>query len=223
MILVADKTRLSLAQMLLSEPDLLLLDEPTNHLDLETTKWLEDYLKYFKGAIIIISHDRYFLDKIVTQIYDVALGDVKRYVGNYEQFITQRDKYYELRMQEYEKQQEEIKRLETFVEKILLELQQAVWLKVVENIRKMERIDKPMMDAKSANIQFGFDRNTGNDVMHIRNLEVGYQSLSLLLLILKLQKETILLLLDLMELERLHLSKQLQIVKSIRWRNYLWC
>ena len=176
MILVADKTRLSLAQMLLSEPDLLLLDEPTNHLDLETTKWLEDYLKYFKGAIIIISHDRYFLDKIVTQIYDVALGDVKRYVGNYEQFITQRDKYYELRMQEYEKQQEEIKRLETFVEKILLELQQAVWLKVVENIRKMERIDKPMMDAKSANIQFGFDRNTGNDVMHIRNLEVGYQS-----------------------------------------------
>ena len=200
--------------MLLSEPDLLLLDEPTNHLDLETTKWLEDYLKYFKGAIIIISHDRYFLDKIVTQIYDVALGDVKRYVGNYEQFITQRDKYYELRMQEYEKQQEEIKRLETFVEKILLELQQAVWLKVVENIRKMERIDKPMMDAKSANIQFGFDRNTGNDVMHIRNLEVGYQSLSLLLLILKLQKETILLLLDLMELERLHLSKQLQIVKK---------
>ena len=166
--------------MLLSEPDLLLLDEPTNHLDLETTKWLEDYLKYFKGAIIIISHDRYFLDKIVTQIYDVALGNVKRYVGNYEQFITQRDKYYELRMQEYEKQQEEIKRLETFVEKILLGLQQAVWLKVVENIRKMERIDKPMMDAKSANIQFGFDRNTGNDVMHIRNLEVGYQSLSLL-------------------------------------------
>ena len=78
----------------------------------------------------------------------------------------------------------------------------------------MERIDKPMMDAKSANIQFGFDRNTGNDVMHIRNLEVGYQSPITALLILKLQKETILLLLDLMELERLHLSKQLQIVKK---------
>ena len=78
----------------------------------------------------------------------------------------------------------------------------------------MERIDKPMMDAKSANIQFGFDRNTGNDVMHIRNLEVGYQSSITALLILKLQKETILLLLDLMELERLHLSKQLQIVKK---------
>lgn len=111
MILVADKTRLSLAQMLLSEPDLLLLDEPTNHLDLETTKWLEDYLKYFKGAIIIISHDRYFLDKIVTQIYDVSLGDVKRYVGNYEQFITQRDKYYELRMQEYENNKKKLNAL----------------------------------------------------------------------------------------------------------------
>ena len=96
--------------MLLNEPDLLLLDEPTNHLDLETTKWLEDYLKYFKGAIVI-SHDRYFLDKIVTQIYDVALGDVKRYVGNYEQFIEQRDKYYESRMQEYERQQDEIKKI----------------------------------------------------------------------------------------------------------------
>lgn len=95
MILAVAKTRLSLAQMLLNEPDLLLLDEPTNHLDLETTKWLEDYLRYFKGAIVIISHDRYFLDKIVTQIYDVALGDVKRYVGNYEKFIQQRDLYYQ--------------------------------------------------------------------------------------------------------------------------------
>lgn len=74
--------------MLLNEPDLLLLDEPTNHLDLETTKWLEDYLRYFKGAIVIISHDRYFLDKIVTQVYDVALGSVKRYIGNYENLFN---------------------------------------------------------------------------------------------------------------------------------------
>ncbi|MCP6467816.1 ATP-binding cassette domain-containing protein, partial [Klebsiella pneumoniae] len=111
------KTRLSLAQMLLSEPDLLLLDEPTNHLDMETTQWLEDYLNYFKGAIVIISHDRFFLDKTVNQIYDVALGAVQHYVGNYSKFITQRDQYYQKRMQEYERQQAEIKRLETFVEK----------------------------------------------------------------------------------------------------------
>lgn len=169
------KTRLSLAQMLLNEPDLLLLDEPTNHLDLETTKWLEDYLKYFKGAIIIISHDRYFLDKIVTQIYDVALGDVKRYVGNYEQFIEQRDQYYEKRMQEYEKQQEEIQKLETFVDKNITRASTSGMAKSRrKTLEKMERIDKPMIDARSANIQFGFERNTGNDVMHIRDLKIGY-------------------------------------------------
>lgn len=171
------KTRLSLAQMLLNEPDLLLLDEPTNHLDLETTKWLEDYLKYFKGAIVIISHDRYFLDKIVTQIYDVALGDVKRYVGNYEQFIEQRDQYYEKRMQEYEKQQEEIQKLENFVEKNITRASTSGMAKSRrKTLEKMERIDKPMIDARSANIQFGFERNTGNDVMHIRDLKIGYDS-----------------------------------------------
>lgn len=169
------KTRLSLAQMLLNEPDLLLLDEPTNHLDLETTKWLEDYLRYFKGAIVIISHDRYFLDKIVTQVYDVALGSVKRYIGNYEQFIQQRDKYYEKRMQEYEKQQEEIKRLETFVEKNITRASTSGMAKSRrKTLEKIQRIDKPMIDARSANIQFGFDRNTGNDVMHIKQLEIGY-------------------------------------------------
>ena len=171
------KTRLSLAQMLLKEPDLLLLDEPTNHLDMETTRWLEDYLKYFKGAIVIISHDRYFLDKIVTQVYDVALGNVKHYVGNYEQFIKQRNQYYEKRMQEFEKQQEEIKRLETFVEKNITRASTSGMAKSRrKTLEKMERIDKPMIDARSANIQFGFDRNTGNDVMHIHDLKIGYDS-----------------------------------------------
>lgn len=170
------KTRLSLAQMLLSEPDLLLLDEPTNHLDMETTQWLESYLNYFKGAIVIISHDRYFLDKIVTQIYDVALGDVQHYVGNYAQFIDQRDKYYEKRMQEYESQQAEIKRLETFVDKNIARASTTGMAKSRRKmLEKIERINKPMIDAKSANIQFEFDRNTGNDVFHIKNLEIGYE------------------------------------------------
>ena len=171
------KTRLSLAQMLLSEPDLLLLDEPTNHLDMETTQWLESYLNYFKGAIVIISHDRYFLDKIVTQIYDVALGDVQHYVGNYAQFIDQRDKYYEKRMQEYENQQAQIKRLETFVDKNIARASTTGMAKSRRKmLEKIERINKPMIDAKSANIQFEFDRNTGNDVFHIKNLEIGYDS-----------------------------------------------
>ncbi|MDW3893013.1 ABC-F family ATP-binding cassette domain-containing protein [Staphylococcus saprophyticus] len=171
------KTRLSLAQMLLSEPDLLLLDEPTNHLDMETTQWLESYLNYFNGAIVIISHDRYFLDKIVTQIYDVALGDVQHYLGNYAQFIEQRDKYYEKRMQAYESQQAEIKRLETFVEKNIARASTTGMAKSRrKKLDKIDRINKPMIDAKSTNIQFDFDRNTGNDVFHIKNLEIGYNT-----------------------------------------------
>ncbi|UEX90741.1 ABC-F family ATP-binding cassette domain-containing protein [Staphylococcus ratti] len=169
------KTRLSLAQMLLSEPDLLLLDEPTNHLDMETTEWLEDYLKFFSGAIIIISHDRYFLDKIVTQVYDVALGEVKHYKGNYAKYVQLRDQYYEKRMAEYERQQSEMKRLETFVEKNITRASTSGMAKSRRKIlEKMERIEKPMLDAKSANIQFDFERNTGNDVMHVQNLEIGY-------------------------------------------------
>lgn len=171
------KTRLSLAQMLLREPDLLLLDEPTNHLDMETTAWLEDYLKFFSGAIVIISHDRYFLDKIVTQIYDVSLGEVKHYVGNYAKFIEQRDLYYQKRLAEYERQQDEIKRLETFVEKNITRASTSGMAKSRRKVlEKMTRIEKPMLDARSADIRFDFDRNTGNDVMHIRQLEVGYQT-----------------------------------------------
>ncbi len=171
------KTRLSLAQMLLSEPDLLLLDEPTNHLDMATTEWLEDYLKYFKGAIVIISHDRFFLDKIVTQIYDVSLGEVKHYVGNYAKFIELRDQYYQKRLAEYERQQNEIKRLETFVEKNITRASTSGMAKSRRKaLEKMERLEKPMLDARSANIQFDFDRNTGNDVMHIQGLTIGYVS-----------------------------------------------
>ncbi len=171
------KTRLSLAQMLLSEPDLLLLDEPTNHLDMATTEWLEDYLKYFKGAIVIISHDRFFLDKIVTQIYDVSLGEVKHYVGNYAKFIELRDQYYQKRLAEYERQQNEIKRLETFVKKNITRASTSGMAKSRRKVlEKMERLEKPMLDARSANIQFDFDRNTGNDVMHIQDLTIGYVS-----------------------------------------------
>ncbi|QLK86464.1 ABC-F family ATP-binding cassette domain-containing protein [Staphylococcus sp. 17KM0847] len=171
------KTRLSLAQMLLREPDLLLLDEPTNHLDMETTAWLEDYLKFFNGAIVIISHDRYFLDKIVTQIYDVSLGEVKHYIGNYGRFITLRDQYYQKRMAEYERQQDEIKRLETFVEKNITRASTSGMAKSRRKVlEKMTRIEKPMLDARSADIRFDFDRNTGHDVMQIHQLEIGYDT-----------------------------------------------
>ncbi|WP_239772868.1 ABC-F family ATP-binding cassette domain-containing protein [Mammaliicoccus sp. I-M36] len=169
------KTRLSMAQMLLSEPDLLLLDEPTNHLDMDTTEWLENYLTHFKGAIVIISHDRYFLDKIVNQVYDVALGSVKKYVGNYSKFLKERDAHYEKVMAEYERQQSEIKKLETFVEKNITRASTSGMAKSRRKVlERMERIDKPRLDAKSAQINFEINRATGEDILKINNLEIGY-------------------------------------------------
>lgn len=155
------KTRLSMAQMLLREPDLLLLDEPTNHLDMETTEWLENYLIHFKGAIVIISHDRYFLDKIVNQVYDVALGSVKRYIGNYSKFLKERDAHYEKVMAEYERQQSEIKKLETFVEKNITRASTSGMAKSRRKVlERMEKIEKPRLDAKSAQIAFEINRST---------------------------------------------------------------
>ncbi|QJF25643.1 ABC-F family ATP-binding cassette domain-containing protein [Mammaliicoccus vitulinus] len=169
------KTRLSMAQMLLSEPDLLLLDEPTNHLDMDTTEWLENYLAHFKGAIVIISHDRYFLDKIVNQVYDVALGSVKKYVGNYSKFLKERDAHYEKVMAEYERQQSEIKKLETFVEKNITRASTSGMAKSRRKVlERMERIDKPRLDAKSAQISFEINRATGEDVLKVNNLAIGY-------------------------------------------------
>ncbi|MFI3131270.1 ABC-F family ATP-binding cassette domain-containing protein [Mammaliicoccus sciuri] len=169
------KTRLSMAQMLLSEPDLLLLDEPTNHLDMETTEWLENYLTHFKGAIVIISHDRYFLDKIVNQVYDVALGSVKKYVGNYSKFLKERDAHYEKVIAEYERQQSEIKKLETFVEKNITRASTSGMAKSRRKVlERMERIEKPRLDAKSAQINFEITRATGEDVLKVQNLDIGY-------------------------------------------------
>lgn len=169
------KTRLSMAQMLLSEPDLLLLDEPTNHLDMETTEWLENYLTHFKGAIVIISHDRYFLDKIVNQVYDVALGSVKKYIGNYSKFLKERDAHYEKVMAEYERQQSEIKKLETFVEKNITRAATSGMAKSRRKVlERMERIEKPRLDAKSAQINFEINRATGEDVLKVQNLDIGY-------------------------------------------------
>lgn len=169
------KTRLSMAQMLLSEPDLLLLDEPTNHLDMETTEWLENYLTHFKGAIVIISHDRYFLDKIVNQVYDVALGSVKKYVGNYSKFLKERDAHYEKVMAEYERQQSEIKKLETFVEKNITRASTSGMAKSRRKVlERMERIEMPRLDAKSAQINFEIIRATVEDVLKVQNLDIGY-------------------------------------------------
>ncbi|TDM12150.1 ABC-F family ATP-binding cassette domain-containing protein [Macrococcus lamae] len=169
------KTRLALAEMLLQQPDLLLLDEPTNHLDMETTAWLENYLLTYKGAIIVISHDRYFLDKVVGAVYDVALGRVTKYVGNYSKFIAERDAFYDKMTAEYERQQAEIERLETFVQKNITRASTSGMAKSRRKIlEKMVRIEAPKLDDHSVNLNFNIERESGNDVLSAADLEVGY-------------------------------------------------
>ncbi len=112
------KTRLALGKLLLTKPDLLILDEPTNHLDIETLTWLEQYLQGYPGAILIVSHDRYFLDKLVTQVYEISNKESRRFVGNYSKYLDLKSALYEQEMKRYEKQQDEIAKLEDFVQKI---------------------------------------------------------------------------------------------------------
>jgi ATP-binding cassette subfamily F protein 3 len=169
------KTRLALAKMLLAEPDLLLLDEPTNHLDIDTLTWLEDYLRGYPGAIVVVSHDRYFLDALVGTIYEIERHASKRYSGNYSRFIEIKAAEYEAEMKQYEKQQDEISRMEDFVQKNIV---RASTTKRAQSRRKaldkMERLDKPLGDLKRANFSFEIDRITGKDVLSAEALSMAY-------------------------------------------------
>lgn len=169
------KTRLALAKMLLAEPDLLLLDEPTNHLDIDTLTWLEDYLRGYPGAIVVVSHDRYFLDALVGTIYEIERHTSKRYSGNYSRFIEIKAAEYEAEMKQYEKQQDEIARMEDFVQKNIV---RASTTKRAQSRRKalekMERLDKPLGDLKRASFSFEIDRMTGKDVLSAEGLSMAY-------------------------------------------------
>lgn len=169
------KTRLSLAQMLLSKPDLLLLDEPTNHLDMDTVEWLEQYLNGFQGAVVIISHDRYFLDKTVDKIYEVELGTGTLYHTNYSKYVIEKEKRYQLTMKQYERQQKEISRLETFVDKNIARASTSGMAKDRrKKLEMMERINAPKQDHRNANFTFSITRESGNDVLRINDLSIGY-------------------------------------------------
>ena len=168
------KTRLSLAQMLLSKPDLL-LDEPTNHLDMDTVEWLEQYLNGFQGAVVIISHDRYFLDKTVDKIYEVELGTGTLYHTNYSKYVIEKEKRYQLTMKQYERQQKEISRLETFVDKNIARASTSGMAKDRrKKLEMMERINAPKQDHRNANFTFSITRESGNDVLRINDLSIGY-------------------------------------------------
>ena len=168
-------TRLALAKMLLEKPNLLVLDEPTNHLDIETIAWLENYLVNYSGALIIVSHDRYFLDKVATITLDLTKHSLDRYVGNYSRFVEQKEQKMATEAKNYEKQQKEIAALEDFVNRNLV---RASTTKRAQSRRKqlekMERIDKPESGKKSANMTFQSEKTSGNVVLTVENAAIGY-------------------------------------------------
>ena len=168
-------TRLALAKMLLEKPNLLVLDEPTNHLDIETIAWLENYLVNYSGALIIVSHDRYFLDKVATVTLDLTKHSLDRYVGNYSRFVELKEQKLATEAKNYEKQQKEIAALEDFVNRNLV---RASTTKRAQSRRKqlekMERLDKPEAGKKSANMTFQTEKTSGNVVLTVENAAIGY-------------------------------------------------
>ena len=168
-------TRLALAKMLLEKPNLLVLDEPTNHLDIETIAWLENYLVNYSGALIIVSHDRYFLDKVATITLDLTKHSLDRYVGNYSRFVELKEQKLATEAKNYEKQQKEIAALEDFVNRNLV---RASTTKRAQSRRKqlekMERLDKPEAGKKAANMTFQSEKTSGNIVLTVENAAIGY-------------------------------------------------
>ena len=168
-------TRLALAKMLLEKPNLLVLDEPTNHLDIETIAWLENYLVNYSGALIIVSHDRYFLDKVATITLDLTKHSLDRYVGNYSRFVELKEQKLATEAKNYEKQQKEIAALEDFVNRNLV---RASTTKRAQSRRKqlekMDRLDKPEAGKKAANMTFQSEKTSGNVVLTVENASIGY-------------------------------------------------
>src|SRR3954468_4672514 len=170
------KTRLALGKLLLTKPDILILDEPTNHLDIDTLSWLEQYLQGYAGAILIVSHDRYFLDKVVTQVYEVSRKQIQRFTGNYSAYLDQKAANYERDMKQYEKQQQEVANLQDFIHR---NLARASTTKRAQSRRKklekMDIMDRPLGDEKSATFSFEIEKQSGNDVLMVDSLAVGYE------------------------------------------------
>ena len=172
------KTRLALAKMLLSKPDLLILDEPTNHLDIETLGWLEKYLVSYEGAILIVSHDRYFLDEIVTIVYEVSRKKVAKYTGNYSAYLDEKAKNYERDQKLYVKEMGEKAKLEDFVQRNIARASTSKMAKSRrKTLEKTDWMDSPDGNEKSANFTFSIDRPSGNDVLALEDVAVGYDSI----------------------------------------------
>lgn len=163
-----EKTRLALAKLLLEEPNLLILDEPTNHLDFETLMWLEDYLKGYKGAIIIVSHDRYFLNKVCTRICEIEQGRLTSYRGDYSSYLVQKKMNSERQLKEYEAQQKEIAKLEDYVAKNLVRASTSKMAKSRQHmLDRIESIDKPLMYTKPPKIKLEYDIEPTKEIVRV--------------------------------------------------------
>lgn len=170
-----EKTRLALAKMLLQNPKLLILDEPTNHLDIETLSWLEKYLASYEGAILIVSHDRYFLDQITTITYEIARNEVTKYPGNYSFYLDEKAKTYERDMKRFEREQTEKAKLEQFIQKNIARASTSKMAKSRRKVlNKTEWMDAPDGDERSAQFSFSTEKQSGNDVLSVDDLAIGY-------------------------------------------------
>lgn len=169
-----EKTRFALAKLLCEEPDLLLLDEPTNHLDFETRAWLEEYLSSFKGAILAVSHDRFFLDNIADGICELDNGKLKRYKGNYTEFYAQKKEETKSALKEYEKQRAQLAKMEEFVRKNLAASASVNSVgSRVKALEKAERLEKPLEEPRDVRFEFGFDAQPVKEALSVKNLSVS--------------------------------------------------
>ncbi len=169
-----EKTRLAIAKLLLEEPNILILDEPTNHLDFKTIMWLEDYLKSYKGAVLVVSHDRFFLDRVCTSICEIDRGVLTRYKGNYSAFVKLKDEAVARQEKEYELQQKEIAKMEDYVAKNLVRASTSKSAKSrIKALDKMERIEKPITYTKSAKIRFTYSFEPPVDVLSVKNIDIS--------------------------------------------------
>lgn len=169
-----EKTRFALAKLLCEEPDLLLLDEPTNHLDFETRAWLEEYLSSFKGAILAVSHDRFFLDKIADGICELDNGKLKRYKGNYTEFYAQKKEETKSALKEYEKQRAQLAKMEEFVRKNLAASASVNSVgSRVKALEKAERLERPLEEPRDVRFEFGFDAQPVKETLSVKNLSVS--------------------------------------------------
>lgn len=169
-----EKTRFALAKLLCEEPDLLLLDEPTNHLDFETRAWLEEYLSSFKGAILAVSHDRFFLEKIADGICELDNGKLKRYKGNYTEFYAQKKEETKSALKEYEKQRAQLAKMEEFVRKNLAASASVNSVgSRVKALEKAERLERPLEEPRDVRFEFGFDAQPVKETLSVKNLSVS--------------------------------------------------